>query len=295
MKNKHGKITLAVAGAQDVQTLKAVHRAFEKGIINAVLVGNKNEIITICKEHGIPADSFEIIDSPDDASAAKASVALVKSGKAHFIMKGLMPTSTVSKAMLDRENGLRMNKLLNHIALVEPYNYDKLLIMSDCGINIDPGVQEKTGIIKNDVEVARLLGIEQPKVALITALDKVNEKMVSTVEADQVAKVFEKENFMNAVVEGPLAMDDAVSEDAAKIKGLSGKVAGNADVLIFDDVEVGNSVWKVLFYFSPSKLAGVVYGAKAPLVLGSRSDSDEIKVNSIIFGAYIVYMQGFKA
>ncbi|HDN97573.1 MAG TPA: bifunctional enoyl-CoA hydratase/phosphate acetyltransferase [bacterium] len=283
-----GKVVLAVICAEESETLKAIHSVKKRGIIDGILIGNKEKIEDICKKEGIPLSDFEIMDSSDEVDASRKGVKLVREEKADFLMKGLLPTSVLMKAVLDKENGLRTERIMSHVAVLKPPDY-KLLLMSDSGINVKPDPERKIEIIKNAVEVAHILGKKKPKVALLTALDKVTEKMPATIEAAKVVELWKKEKIKDAIVEGPLAFDDAISKHAASVKNLEGEVPGDADILIVDDVEVGNALYKALVYFSPTRICGVVYGAKAPVVLGSRSDNEDIRFYSIVLGAYIMY------
>jgi len=291
LSKKHGARTLAVVCAEDHDLLEALHELKQKGIIEGILIGNKERIVTYCSKENIPPDEFEIVEETDPRRAAEKAVAMVREGKADFLMKGHLPTSMMMKAVVDRTKGLRENHLLSHVTVLEPPHYYKLLLMSDSGVNINPDVEEKVEIAKNAIEVAHYLGVKKPNVAIVAAVEVINPKIPATVEAAEVAEIFKQQKYRGAVVEGPLALDDAIAEHAVEVKGLKGKVPGHADVVVLDNIEAGNAVYKALVYFSSTKHAGIVYGAKVPIVLDSRAGDRYIRFYSIVLGAYIMHRQ----
>ena len=281
---ERGPKTVSVACAQDNDVLKAVDNAKKNGIVNAILVGDQEKIEAIAKEEGIELNDYEIIDIKDLADASLKAVELVSSGKAHMVMKGLVDTSIILKAVLNKETGLRTGSVLSHVAIFDVNNYPRLLLVTDAAMNIAPTLEQKKQIIENSLQVAKGLDIEEPKVAVICAKEKVNPKMPATVDAGELVKMNESGELANCIVGGPFALDNAVSEEAAKLKGIDHPVAGKADILMCPNIESGNILYKTLGFLANAKSAGVIVGAKAPIILTSRADSEEAKLNSIALG-----------
>lgn len=285
---KQKTMKLAVAAAQDEEVLVAVCNAADMGLIEPVLVGDEAKIKEIAKEHSLNIEGYEIIEKSDLVEAAMTSVELVSSGKADFVMKGLIDTSILLKAVLDKEVGLRTDSLLSHVMVYKAASYHKLLFLTDGGMNISPNLEEKAMIIKNSIKVAKAMGNEEVKVACLTAKEKVSPKMPATVEADKLKKMGSSGEFgEDVIVEGPIAFDLAVSKEAAEIKRFNSKVAGDTDVLLVPTIEVGNGIGKALTYMANAESAGIIMGAKAPVVLVSRADTHETKLNSIALGSVI--------
>ncbi len=274
---------LAVAAAQDAEVLKAVDEALGLGIAEPVLVGDEEKINEIATGLGIDAGKFRIIDKPDFEEAAREAVSLVSSGKADFVMKGILGTADLLKAVLDKEIGLRGKNLLSHVMVYQVPAYHKMLILTDGGMNIAPDVEQKKQIIENALEVSRSLGCEDAKVAVLTAVEKVNPKMQATMDAQALKEM----HFDGAIVDGPLSFDLAISREAAEHKGINSPVAGEADILLVPVIEVGNGIGKCMTYFGNARSAGIVMGATAPIVLVSRADTHEAKLNSIALGSVI--------
>ncbi len=283
IKNKGSK-TIAVACAQDTEVLMAVNKAKEKGIAEAILVGDKEQIESIAKNNNINLSDYEIIDIKDLSEASLKAVELVSSGKAHIVMKGLVDTSIILKAVLDKEVGLKTGNVLSHVAVFDIDGFDRLLFVTDAAMNIAPDLNTKKQIIENAVGVARSFNIDKPKVAALCAKEKVNPKMPATVEAAKLQQMNENGEIKDCLVAGPLALDNAVSIEAAKLKKIDHPVAGNADILMVPDIESGNILYKSLTFLAKSKSAGVIAGAKAPIILTSRADNEEAKLNSIALG-----------
>lgn len=287
-KAKQQKIMkLAVAAAQDDEVLKAVDAAFDMGLAEPILVGDKNKIEEIAKSLDIDVTKFEVIDKPDFESAARVAVSLVSSGKADFLMKGILGTADLLKAVLDKEIGLRGKNLLSHVMVYEIPAYHKLIYLTDGGMNIAPGLEEKKQIIENAIQVCKAMGLEKPKVAALTAVEKINPKMQATVDAGQLKEMSNKGEFGDAIVDGPLSFDLAVSSEAARHKGVQSPVCGDADVILVPTIEVGNGIGKCMTYFANARSAGIVMGAAAPVVLVSRADTHEAKLYSIALGSVI--------
>lgn len=282
------KMKLAVAAAQDEEVLVAVANAWELGIIEPVLVGDIEKIQAIAQAHHLNIQNFEMIDRKDLDEAARTAVALVSSGQADFVMKGILDTPILLKAVLDKEIGLRTDSQLSHVMVYQVPSYHKLLFLTDGGMNIAPSLEEKVKIIKNAVQIAKAMGNEEVKVACLAAKEKVDPKMPATVDADQLKEMGNKGQFgEKVIIDGPLAFDLAVSKEAAEIKKIDSKVAGDTDILLVPTIEVGNGIGKALTYLANAESAGIIMGAKVPIVLVSRADTHEAKLNSIALGSVI--------
>lgn len=271
---------IALCGAQDKPALEAVVGAKKKGVVTAVLIGVEDEIRAILAELGENAGEYEIINEPDETLSAKMAVKMVKEGKADIPMKGLMQSSSYLRAILDKENGiLPEGKILSQCTAFEFPEQGRFMFAGDCAMNITPGIAEKVEIIKNSAELARKFGIEVPKVACLSALEKVNPKMQSSVDAAELAAM---DWHGECEVEGPFALDNAVDMEAAKHKGVTGGVAGRADVLLMSSLDMGNVFHKTIHFFAHAKMAGALCGTEYPVIFTSRTDSPEGKYNSIL-------------
>jgi phosphate butyryltransferase len=279
-----GPKTIAVAVAQDIEVLSAVNSAKDLGIADAILVGDETELIEAAGKCGVELAKFEIINISDKVEACRKAVELVSTGKAHLVMKGLVDTSVILKAVLDEQIGLRTGNVLSHVAVFDVQGYDRLFYVTDAAMNLAPNLEQKKQIIENAVQVAHALGNENPKVGVLAAVEKVNPKMQATVDAAELVAMNERGEIKGCVVAGPFALDNAVSVEAAKHKGMTNPVAGHADILMVPTIEAGNMLYKSMVFFAKAKNAGIIVGAKAPVVLTSRADSDEAKLNSIAIG-----------
>ncbi len=275
---------LAVVAAHDKEVLLSLKDAVHNNIISPVLIGNKTEIESLMKELELTYEA-EILGTDSDQESAEQAVQLVSSGKAHMLMKGLISTPVILKAVLNKEWGLRTGRLLSHIAVFMERTHNKLYLLSDAAMNIAPELNDKKQIVENAVEVAHKLQNDNPRVAPICAIETVNPDMQATVDASLLSKMNDRGQIKGCVIDGPLAMDNAVNEEAAKHKGITGAVAGNADILMVPTIEVGNAIYKTLAFFADVEFAGTIYGAGAPIVLTSRSDSYKTKYNSIVLAA----------
>ncbi len=279
---------LVVAAAEDADVLQAVVKAAEENVIEPILVGNKDEINNIANQLNLEINKYQIIETSSLEEAAKVSVKLVSDNKADFLMKGLIDTSILLKAVLDKEIGLRTDSQLSHVMVYEVPTYHKLLFMTDGGMNISPDLTEKAKILGNAVQVAKALGVEEVKVACVAAKEKVNPKMPATVDARELQEISEAGKFGSGViVEGPLAIDLALSKEAAEVKKFKSQMAGDVDVLLVPNIEVGNGIGKTLTYLAKASSAGIIMGAKVPVVLVSRADDYATKLNSIALGSMI--------
>ncbi len=286
LSNEHKKRqTMVLAAAQDKNALEAAVNAFEKKIIDLILVGNKEEILHISEKSGINLSSISVYNEKDVGTAAEISVRMVSEGKADIVMKGNLSTSILLKAVLNKDWGLRSGELLSHLALFELKNYHKILALTDAAMNVAPGLKEKTSIIKNSVNYLNRLQITNPKVAILSAMETVNPDISSTVEASALSKMAERGQIANCIIDGPMALDNAISKESAEIKKIISPVAGDADLLVGHDLETSNALYKSLIYFGNASCAAVIVGAKAPIVLTSRADTDETKLNSIALAA----------
>jgi len=283
-KNKTVSKKLVLASAADEHSLDAVFAAKKENIIEPILVGDKKKITKICKEKFYNLEGIELIDIKDNKEAVKISVQLVRNKKADIIMKGNVPTAILLKGVLNDEYGLKSGNLLSHFALFELKNYHKLIGLTDVAMNIAPNIKEKAGIIKNAVNYMLRIGYKKPKVAVIGAVELINEKMPATTDAAILSKMGDRKQIPNCIIDGPLAFDNAMSKESAKHKGIISEVAGDADLLMMPNIETGNVLYKS-FAFSNAKIAAVILGATAPIVLTSRSDSEETKLNSIVLAA----------
>lgn len=272
---------IAVAAAQDAEVLTAVRRAADLGIVKPILVGEEAGIQAIAGERGISLAGMEIIDEPDKTEACRKAVKLVHDGDADVVMKGIVDTSVILKAVLDKDMGLRESPVLSHVALFGVEGFDRLLYITDAAMCIAPDVEQKAHIIDNAVKVAHALGNENPIVACLCAVEKINPKMQATLDAAELVERNKHGEIAGCTVCGPLALDNAVSEEAARHKGIADPSAGKADILLVPYIEAGNIFYKSLTYMAKAQTAGMIVGARAPVVVTSRADSDETKLHSI--------------
>ncbi|MGQ9848030.1 MAG: bifunctional enoyl-CoA hydratase/phosphate acetyltransferase [Bacteroidales bacterium] len=276
---------LVVAAAADEPVLEAICAARHEKIIEPILVGNKEQIFAIAQKLNLQISDVEIIDEPDDAKASAIAVKIIREGKAEILMKGLVQTGTLLKAVLDKENGLRKGSLLSHFALMESPFYHKLLAIADGGVNIAPTFEEKLTILENSIEAFHKLGYTCPKVAVVGAVETVNPKMEATIHASMLSQMNYRKQIKGCKVDGPFALDNAVSKEAARHKGIESDVAGDADLILVPDINAGNILYKCMGFLGNSTSAAVIMGAKVPIVLTSRADSDRSKMMSIALAA----------
>lgn len=282
-----GTKKLAVAVAQDDAVLEAVKIAKERGIADSILVGDKEKIEAVAAEMNMDLTGFEIIDEPDVAQAALTAVKLVHDKKADILLKGLLDTKLFLKSVLNKECGLRKGKMMSHVCVFEIEGIDRLLFFTDVAFNTYPSLEDKVTIINNAVEIAQACGIETPKVAPICAVEVLNPKMPPTVDAAALTEMNEKGEIKDCVVYGPLSMDLAIDPEAAKHKGVSNPVAGHADILLFPNIDAGNITYKILVRTAKVKNGNLLIGTSAPVILTSRSDDFETKINSIALAAVV--------
>ena len=287
-----GTRCLAVACAQDDHVLLAVEDARRLGIADAVLVGDEAQIRRVAAENGIDPANYRIIDEPDKVAACRTAVSLVRNGEADAVMKGIVDTAVILKAVLDKEIGLRDAKVLSHVALFEVPGFDRLLLLTDAAMNIAPDLEAKKEILRNAVKVAHAIGNENPVVACLCAVEKVNPKMPATLDAAALVEAAQAGELTGCTVVGPLALDNAVSVEAAKHKGIADPNAGRADVLLVPNIETGNVFYKSLVFLALANNAGLIVGAKAPVIVTSRADSEQTKLNSIALALALAVKKG---
>lgn len=276
---------LVVAAAADKPVLEAVKKTSQEGIIIPVLVGNKIEIEKISKEINFDLSNIQIYEENNPALASVKAVSLINEGKADILMKGLVSTAPLLKAVLNKSNGLRKATTLSHFALIESPYYHKLLGITDAAMNIAPEFTEKVSIINNSIEVFHRLGNMNPKVAIIGPLEMVNPKIESTMHAAMLTVMNQRGQIKACIIDGPFAIDNAVSKKAAEHKGIKSAVAGDADILVAPELNSGNILYKSLMFLGGCTSAAVIMGARVPIVLTSRADTDKSKMMSIALAA----------
>jgi phosphate butyryltransferase len=282
---KIGPKKVAVAQAEDEDVLLALDKAREEGMVEVILVGRQDKIKRLAEKRAIDIGKFEIHQEQDAFSASLRCCELVNKGQADLVMKGLVGTAAFMRAILDKEKGLGTGKLLSHVAVFEIPSYHKLLMITDAAINIAPSLADKAQIIQNAVDLAQSLGTKMPNVACIAAVEKVYpDKMPATLDCACLSVMAKRGQIRGARVDGPFGLDNAVSEEAARIKGIKSQMAGQVDIILCPSVETGNVIYKTLVEFARAKCAALVVGTKAPVVLTSRADSDQTKFASIALG-----------
>jgi phosphate butyryltransferase len=282
--DKQESKTIAVAQADDTAVMEAVKKALSYDLGRFILYGNEQGIHDKIAKVGLTdsQECLEVVHTATEKEAAEKAVRAVSEKRADVLMKGLLPTAALLKAVLNPEFGIRTGKTLSHVAAFDLPDYEKLIFITDPGMNIHPDLNQKADIINNAVSVARALGTDLPKVAILAAVETVNPKMPATLDAAVLTKMNQRGQIKHCVVDGPLALDNAISLEAAEHKGVISDVAGQADILLVPNIEVGNTLYKSLVYFAKAKVGAIVTGAMAPIVLTSRSDSPDNKLQSIL-------------
>ena len=279
---------VSVAVAQDSAVLEAVRAAKDRNIADAILVGNEEKIREVAAGIHVDISDFELVNVEDDIEASLAAVKLVHDGKADMYMKGLIDTKHFLKSVLDKEAGLRTGKPLSHVCVFDVEGIDHLLFLTDVAFIPYPTLEDKVNIINNTLEITKACGIENPKVAPLAAVEVVNPKMPATVEAAELTKMNQDGRITGCIVDGPLSLDLAIDAEAAKHKGATDRpIQGDADILHFPDIHAGNLVYKAMVHTAKLKNGNILTGTKAPVILTSRSDSVEVKVNSLALGAVV--------
>jgi len=273
--------TIALAGATDVNALGAVVRAHEMGFVNAILCGCASEIQSAAEKNNLDISDFEVIDCADVLSVAQTAVSLVRDGRADILMKGLIHTADILRAVLNRETGIRGAGILSHVSVLYSPSRARRLFLTDIAMVMYPDLEKKIGLVKNAVSFAHHMGLDCPRVAPLCAVETLNPAMQATLDAAALHKMNLSGEIDGCVISGPISFDIAVSQSAATTKGYNGPICGDADILLFDNIEAGNNTIKAMVQFGDWIFGGVVLGARAPIVLNSRSDSDLSKLFSI--------------
>jgi phosphate butyryltransferase len=282
-----GPKTIAIAAGEQSEIMRAGLDAEVAGLAEVILVGDSRKIGEIATDEGFDISRMEVRDAPEPREAAYQVMQLVSQGQAEIAMKGKVETSDFLRAALSKELALRTGKLFTHVAAFEIPEFDRLIFISDAGVVVAPDLEQKVQIVQNAIHVAHGLGIEVPRVAILAATEIVNPKIPTTLDAANLSKMADRGQISGGLVDGPLALDNAISPESARIKGIKSEVAGYADILIAPDIEAGNVLAKAITYFAQGKMAGVVVGARCPLILPSRSDTREAKLVSIALGVVL--------
>ena len=278
---------IAVAAAGDQHVLEAIQNARENGIIEPILVGDKRAIEAISKKIKFDLEGIQIIDIEDNKEASRKAVSLIKNGEAEILMKGLVSTGILLKCVLDKELGLRKGATLSHVALFETPFYHKLLGVTDAAMNVSPDLETKIAIIKNAVEAFHKIGSPNPKVAIVGSVETVNPKMEATMHAATISMMNYRKQITGCIIDGPLAIDNAVSKKAAELKNITSDVAGDTDIILGPDIDGANILYKSLSFLGGASAAAVIMGSTVPIVLTSRADSEKSKFLSIALAAAI--------
>ena len=273
-------VPTAVAHPCEESALAGAIEAGAKGLITPILVGSAAKIREIAQKHGIALGTTAIVDAPHSHAAAAKAVELVRKGDAELLMKGSLHTDELLSAVVARETGLRTGRRISHVFIMDVPTYHKVLIVTDAAINIAPGLEDKVHICQNAIDLAITLGVKRPKVAILAAVETVNSKMQATIDAAALCKMADRGQITGGLLDGPLAFDNAISRDAARIKGIVSEVAGDPDILLVPDLEAGNMLAKQLSFLANADSAGLVLGARVPIILTSRSDSVRSRIAS---------------
>lgn len=281
----------AVVYPIDEDALRAATETAEATITRPVLVGPVAVMRAAADAAGIDISPFEMVDAPDEVTAAAAGVKLVREGSASLLMKGSLHTATLLRAVVDRKTGLRRAARLSHVFAFDVPAYPKTLLVTDAVVNVAPTLTDKAAICQNAIDLAHLMGIERPKVAILSAIETVDPQVPSTIDAAALCKMADRGQITGGLLDGPLAMDDAISPDAARTKHIDSEVAGEADILVVPDFEAGNILYKDLTYLAAADVAGVVLGARVPIVLASRADTVRTRIASAALAALVARHQ----
>ncbi len=278
---------IAVAAAGDIDVMEAIKNAKQEGIVEPILVGDEPKIRKIAKDINFNLDDIEVINNPDKYGASAEAVKVIKEGRAEILMKGLVSTGVLLKAILNKEVGLRKGALLSHVAIFETPYYHKLLGVTDAAMNVNPELEDKIGIIKNAVEVFHRLGNKNPKVAIVGSVETINPRMEATMHAATISMMNYRKQITGCIIDGPLAIDGAVSKKSADLKNITSDVAGDVDIILAPDIDGANILYKSMNFLGGATAAAVIMGAKVPIVLTSRGDSERSKFLSIALAAAI--------
>jgi phosphate acetyltransferase len=287
-------VPTAVAHPCEESALRGALQAAQAGLIEPILVGPKDEIEQTAEAAGLTLRKVEIVDAENSVAAAQKAVALIREGKAEILMKGSLHTDELMAAVVSREGGLRTARRISHAFVMDVPTYHKVLIITDAAINIAPTLEDKIDICQNAIDLAISLGCAKPKVAILCAVETVNSKMPATLDAAALCKMAERGQIKGGVLDGPLAFDNAISVDAAKTKGIKSTVAGDPDILLAPDLEAGNILAKQLSFLANADSAGIVLGARVPVILTSRADSVRSRIASCAVAKMVAYARRTK-
>jgi phosphotransacetylase len=282
-------VPTAVAHPCEETALAAAMEAATKGLITPILVGPAAKIKDVARRGGINLGDTNIVDAPHSVAAATKAVALIREGKAELLMKGSLHSDELLSAVVAKETGLRTGRRISHVFIMDVPTYHKVLVVTDAAINIAPTLEDKTDICQNAIDLAVRLGVERPKVAILAAVETVTSKMPATIDAAALCKMADRKQITGALLDGPLAFDNAISREAAKVKGIDSVVAGDPDILLVPDLEAGNMLAKQLSFLANADSAGLVLGARVPIVLTSRADSVRSKIASCAVAVLAVH------
>jgi phosphate acetyltransferase len=277
----------AVAHPCDESSLRGAVEAARMGLIRPILVGPRARIDDLAKQHSLDLSGCELVDAPHSVGSAEAAVQLAREGRAEMLMKGSLHTDELMAAVVKRDTGLRTARRISHCFIMDVPAIDRVVVITDAAINIFPTLEDKIHIVQNAIDLARALGVAQPKVAILSAMETVNPKVPSTIEAAALCKMAERGQITGGLLDGPLALDNAIDLGAAQIKKITSKVAGLADILVVPDLEAGNMLAKSLSFMADADAAGIVLGARVPIILTSRADSVETRLASCAVAALV--------
>jgi phosphotransacetylase len=284
-------ISTAVCWPMSDVALRGTVEAAEAGLIKPTLIGDAVEMKALAAQIGLDISAYPIVDADTETKAAELSVAMCRSGNAQAMMKGSLHTDELMKVAMARDTGLRTSRRISHVFVMDTPAYPRTLLITDAAINIEPELEDKIHIVQNAIDLAHALGIAEPKVALLSAIETVNTKIKSTLDAAALCKMADRGQITGGILDGPLAFDTAVSVKAASIKGLVSPVTGQADILVVPDLESGNMLAKQLEYLGGAQLAGIVVGARVPAILTSRADSAETRLTSCAVAVLMHYAE----
>ncbi len=287
-------VACAVAHPCDESSLRGAVEAAQMGILEPILVGPKARIAALAAQFGLDISALQVIDAPHSEGSAELAVRLAREGKAEILMKGSLHTDELMAAVVKRETGLRTNRRVSHCFIMDVPSIDRVLIITDAAVNIFPTLEDKVHITQNAIDMARALGMDTPKVAILSAMETVNPKVASTVEAAALCKMADRGQITGALLDGPLALDNAIDLGAAKIKKIASPVGGQADILVVPDLEAGNMLAKSLTFLADADAAGIVLGARVPIILTSRADSQITRLASCAVASLVADAQRSK-
>ena len=282
-------VTTAVAHPCEASALAGAMDAAAQGLITPILVGPAAKIQEVAREAGLSLGNAKIVDAPHSHASAAKAVELIRKGEAELLMKGSLHTDELLGAVVARETGLRTGRRISHVFIMDVPTYHKVLIVTDAAINIAPTLEEKADICQNAIDLARSLGVETPKVAILAAVETVTSKMPATIDAAALCKMADRGQIKGGLLDGPLAFDNAISREAARVKGIASKVAGDPDILLVPDLEAGNMLAKQLSFLANADSAGLVLGARVPIILTSRADSVRSRIASCAVAALVAH------